>query len=314
VGYQTDLHNLNNISRLSNKEANMQMRSLTGKTVGTISWALVLGLLMLPGFARGYDFGPPDHRCGDPPDYFNCTECHDQFLVNSGPGSIDLTGLPTTYQPGAVYTFTVSNSQVGQRRWGFEITVIKSDGSRGGQLAVTNPDLMQLTANTTYNRDYLKHTTAGTFQGQPNGNSWQISWTAPAAGTGTVTFYQAGNCANGDTTNQGDYIYTISDSLPEEPNGVIGPVMAQPYTADLLTAYPNPFNPDVMLNLASRPGQTAQIQLVDVWGRLVEDFTVNTGEGLTRIPLHLETLPSGLYLARAFTPQGQAVVTLVKAK
>jgi hypothetical protein len=309
-----NLHNLNNISRLNNKEATMQMRSLTRKTVGAVSWALVMGLLLLPGYVHGYSTGPPDHRCGDPPDNFNCTMCHTSFPVNSGPGNIHLTGLPTAYQPGTVYIFTVSDSQASQIRWGFEITVTKSDGSRGGQLAVTDPNLMQLSVNTTYNRDFLKHTAAGTLEGQPNGNAWQINWTAPAAGTGTVTFYQAGNCANGDGTNQGDYIYTLATALEEAPNGVIGPEIAQPYTVDLLSAYPNPFNPNVTLNLATQPGQTAQIQLVDLWGRILEDFTVNTAEGMTKVPLNLEYLPSGLYIARAITRQGQAVITLVKAK
>jgi hypothetical protein len=292
----------------------MQVGYVTGKTIGVISWALVVGLLLLPGYVHGYSSGPLDHYCGDPPDFDNCTQCHASFPVNSGPGSIHLNGLPSAYQPGTTYTITVSDSQATQTRWGFEITVIKADGTRGGQLEVVNPTYTQISVNTTYNRDFMKHTSAGTFPGQANGNAWEIGWTAPPAGTGTVTFYQAGNCANNSGTPLGDYIYTLVTTLDEAPNGVIAPEIGQPYAVDLLSAYPNPFNPDVTLSLATRPNQIAQIQLVDLWGRILEDFTVSTTSGVTKVPLHLESLASGLYIARAFTPQGQTVITLVKAK
>ena len=56
----------------------------------------------------------------------------------------------------------------------------------------------------------MKHTSAGTFAGTPGPTSWQYQWTAPAASVASVTFYAAGNAANGTGNTSGDYIYTQS--------------------------------------------------------------------------------------------------------
>jgi hypothetical protein len=272
-------------------------------------------MLLLPALAIGYSSGPLDHFCADPPDFQNCTACHSSFPVNSGSGSLELLGIPSSYTPGTVYDLTVDLSQTGPTRWGFEITVIKADGVRGGQLEVVNVVQTQLSANATYNRDFMKHTTAGTFAGQTSSASWPIRWTAPVIGTGPVTFYLAGNAANNSSTNQGDYIYTINVTVPEVVNGIVGPPYRQPESLEILTAYPNPFNPDVTLNLAAQPGEEVQIELMDVSGRRLDIFTLNAGSGGTmHLPLNLDYLPSGLYFARAYTRQGQSVITLVKSK
>jgi hypothetical protein len=176
-------------------------------SITKIAAALILGLILLPGMVLGYEFGPPDHRCGDPPDYANCTLCHNSFPVNSGPGSVTISGLPTSYTPGNTYTFTVTTAQTGQSRWGFELTVIQASGSRGGQLVVTDSLHTQISVNVPLNRDFMKHNTPGTYPGTPSGHTWTMNWIAPIAGTGTVRFYVAGNAANNDTTNQNDYIY-----------------------------------------------------------------------------------------------------------
>jgi hypothetical protein len=226
-----------------------------------------------------------------------------------------LQGLPANYSPGANYTFTVALAREGQSRWGFEMTAIKADLTRGGQLAVINTTEMQLTVSSTYNRDYLKHWSAGTYPGTPSGHNWQISWTAPPAGMGTVTFYLAGNAADNSGTNQGDFIYTTTATLPEGLVGVVEPVYQQPETPQLLTAWPNPFNPQVILNLSAQPWETVHLDLLDVAGRLVDAFILNSdARGEIRLPLDLGYLPSGRYFARASTHQGQQVITLIKAK
>jgi uncharacterized repeat protein (TIGR01451 family) len=56
-------------------------------------------------------------------------------------------------------------------------------------------------------RQYIQHTSAGTFIGQQNTASWTFNWTAPPTDVGFVTFYAAGNQANNDGNTSGDYIY-----------------------------------------------------------------------------------------------------------
>ena len=37
----------------------------------------------------------------------NCTSCHGDYLLNAVGGSIAVTGLPSTYTPGASYPFSI---------------------------------------------------------------------------------------------------------------------------------------------------------------------------------------------------------------
>jgi hypothetical protein len=189
----------------------MKRRNLVPKIQFSI--ALIITLTFLPGMVLAFSGGPPDHVCADPPDYTNCTMCHSSFTVNSGAGYVALTGLPTAYTPGTTYPISVTTAMTGQLRWGFELTAIKADGSRGGQLVVTDPTNTQLSVNVTYNRDFMKHTSAGSFPGTPNSHTWTASWTAPIAGTGTVTFFLAGNAANNSSTNAGDYIFIMNTNV-----------------------------------------------------------------------------------------------------
>jgi hypothetical protein len=81
-------------------------------------------------------------------------------------------------------------------------------------------------------RQYIEQTTDGSFFGQHNGASWTFQWTAPADVVGVITFYVAGNQANGDGSSSGDNIYfnfaaaqPVSVSMPQlrlEQNGPSG--------------------------------------------------------------------------------------------
>ena len=67
---------------------------------------------------------------------------------------------------------------------------------------------------------YVSQTTAtqdGSFAGTSNGPvTWTFQWTAPALGTGPVTFYAAGVAAdNSQDADQGDFTYTTSVASSE---------------------------------------------------------------------------------------------------
>src|SRR5262249_35106842 len=63
---------------------------------------------------------------------------------------------------------------------------------------------------------YIEHTIAGTAPGQKDvGPVWSFNWTAPPAGSGTVTFWVSGNAANNDQNNTGDFIYNTPAASPE---------------------------------------------------------------------------------------------------
>ena len=99
--------------------------------------------------------------------------------------------------------------------------------------------------------DYIKHTLAGT-----GNSSWKVQWTAPSkAVAGPVTFYAAGNDANGDGSNQGDTIYTVTQTITEE-----GPTTEDP-------------EPDIEANQQDGPVIVAQ------GDRLVVTCSLEAGDG-----------------------------------
>ncbi len=140
--------------------------------------------------------------------------------------------MPPTYVPGQTYDITVRHTNTDQTRvrWGFQLTALDASDEKAGHLAPLD-ELTQVLDNQGPfpNRQYIEHTSQGTFFGQQNGAAWTFRWTAPATDVGPVTFYAAGNQANGDGNTSGDNIYftfAASTFTPPAPdfNVTITPV------------------------------------------------------------------------------------------
>lgn len=159
-------------------------------------------------------FGPSASHT-DAPGEDNCTACHVTFPVNSGGGSVTITGLPHDYLPGQQIQLTVRTTHDGASLWGFQMTAINSQGQTVGTftLPTQNPAKMQ-TINGLVNgqvRTYVEHTVDGLFTSGVFGyNTWTFTWTAPSQRVGKVDFYAAGNGANGLGSPGDDYIYTAA--------------------------------------------------------------------------------------------------------
>jgi hypothetical protein len=173
------------------------------KLVLTVTLTLVTGMTVW-----SFSGGPPDGATGAPGEVL-CTDCHTSFPANSGDGQLTLLGLPDAFDPGQTYTLTVSLADPGQQRWGFELAVKDDNDQEAGTITVT--DAVNTQASVTGGITYLKHTSTGTQNGTPDGPvTWSFDWTAPSKGRQVAIFYAAGNAANGNGNNQGDYIYNIS--------------------------------------------------------------------------------------------------------
>ena len=156
--------------------------------------------------------GPEPGYTGATGDLGTCVACHDTFHTeNVGPGSVNVSGGPIggIYQPGQQYMLTITVQQANRQRYGFQLTAIDKNLNRAGSFAAPTDETQVLAETGAGGRQYIEHTELGTasFGG---GHSWQVGWTAPATDVGTVRFFVAGNAANGDGTNQNDYIYTNS--------------------------------------------------------------------------------------------------------
>ena len=143
---------------------------------------LIFTIIFLPGFsfkAMAYPSGAPAGYTGSPGDGQNCKNCH-------GGSYATVTGWITSnipsagYTPGTSYTMTVTVSGSGKK--GFEVSPQDLSGLQLGTLAAgTGNHLVSGTKYVTQNSSGSSSSTV----------SWNFTWTAPAAGTGAVTFYGA---------------------------------------------------------------------------------------------------------------------------
>lgn len=176
---------------------------------------LILALGQLSFFVMANSAGPIDKTTGAPGE----TTCGDAIChgnLNVGSGNVTITA-PASYTAGQLLTISVGVSNTGQSRWGFEVTVLDGINNPVGSLLVTDPTRTQISKDIGTQREYIKHTLVGTDLGVLHtAPGWSFDWKAPASlGTGPVTFYVAGNAANGDGFQTGDSIYTTSALVTE---------------------------------------------------------------------------------------------------
>ena len=180
-------------------------------------WAvLVLLFVSSSGSVFAFSFGPPEEKTGAPNEG-TCADanCHTGNDLNASGGSLMLT-IPETYVPNEVYTIVVNLARAGQSKWGFEMTALDGNGARAGTFEIDAAGNTQLAeANS---KQYIKQTATGAAAGTNDAHSWEFEWTAPDADIGPITFYAAGNSANGNFAPTGDYIYTTqAESTPPVP-------------------------------------------------------------------------------------------------
>jgi uncharacterized protein (TIGR03437 family) len=191
----------------------------------------------LGAFAHSY--GPAPRLTAAPGDNSRaCTACHAGAALNSGQGSVKiLLQGGAFYSPGVKQRIAVQVSDPNQRRWGFELSARLNSNPETAQAGSFTPvdNLTQVICEDggplpcATGVSFIQHTSAGSRNGQRNGAIFQFDWTPPSTNAGPVTFYVAGNAANGDGTNTGDLIYTSNLQLtpvtPAAPTTTAGSVL-----------------------------------------------------------------------------------------
>lgn len=290
-------------------------RSLKLVTIGCFGLAVALYI----GWGAPVDAfssGPPPSRTGAPAlgtfaAELTCTACHTSFPLNSGPGLLTITGLPTSYTSNQEVTVTITITQPERVRYGFEATALDDQGRRAGTLVLTDATRTQLRDGTGNfeGRQYIEHTTAGTTPSGTNQNSWSFTWRAPEQSAGRVTFYVASNAGNGAGGNQGDYIYNASASV--QPAGLPAT------TVSAASFAPNaPLSGEAMAvifgsNLAATTASANALPLpTELGGARVR---VRDSSGMERDAGLLFAGPSQInYVLPAGTANGVATITVVR--
>jgi hypothetical protein len=260
-------------------------------------------MLAFTSLAVAYAAGPPDGRTGAPGEG-NCTQCHSSFPLDSGDGGFELyTDDEAFYVPGEQYTMNIEVFDPQAQRWGFELTIIDTAGEVAGTLSPMDGDTQ---VSSSGGRDYGKHTTAGTHEGDTEWSYWFMSWVAPEASTGTVLIFGTANAANGNHSSSGDYIYSFALAIDEDTSSSVDPFAS---FAFLNPNYPNPFNPKTSIPFSLEQDSYVRLSIYNASGRLVtvlEDGPMGAGShesNWTGKDSRGQSQPSGVYLAR-LTGQG----------
>lgn len=173
-----------------------------------LSFAAILMVFATSGIL--YTGGSPGGKTGSPGDVSNCTQCHGgtaQAQTGWITSNIPLAG----YTAGTSYNITVTATQAGINKFGFECTAEDAFGSKVGTLGI----LMGAQTQLANGNGSVTHKAAGTSGS--GSKAWQFSWVAPAASTGTVTFYAAFNATNSNGNTSGDAIHLSSLSVSPAP-------------------------------------------------------------------------------------------------
>ena len=226
----------------------------------------------------------------------NCTQCHAGTAL-SGTGINTITVLDgttpkTSYVPGATYNVALQISTAATKR-GFQIVGLKSDntqagvavGSGTGGTAITNG------AGAQAGRIYVNHTAVSSLS--PLG--WAFSWTAPSAGSGTVTFYVASIVTNNSTTVAGDVVYTSTHTITESAAGLTETVNSN---NNFMIGYNATSNAAVISFDAKQIANTT-FKLTDLSGKTLVstklgENSLGTNKMNVTLPEHLNT---GMYIA-----------------
>lgn len=243
--------------------------------------------------------GAPASMTGSPGDGNNCTSCHSgTATVQAGliTSDIPLTG----YVPGQTYTITGSITASGKTKFGFQISPQNASGALKGTMIVTNSTHTQLTNS----GKYITHKFGGT-NFMSGTASWSFDWTAPVAGSGTVTFYGSFNSTNSNSNTSGDLITLSTLSVSEDATVGIEDVENR---SDI-SVYPNPFNDELSVkSVAATENTVISVSIMDIYGKEIKKFdALQCNE-----PLDLQELATGYYMVRIESAEGITVKRVAK--
>lgn len=160
----------------------------------------------VPLLLLAFSSGPPPRVTGAPGDGL-CTQCH-TGTANLGRGSVQVIfpeGL--VYRPGIRQELTVRVADPAARVFGFQLSVrlgSNEASAQAGELSPTDGSTQVVRSGMLQFIQHTRPSATGVFT---------FAWTPPSMEVGAVRVYVAGNAANGDSTNQGDSIYTANYTL-----------------------------------------------------------------------------------------------------
>ena len=229
------------------------------------------------------------------PSEVNCTDCHGDFALNAGGGSIVLTSsnMPgMAYEVGVTYHMTVTVSKLGMPLFGVGIECLTTSNQNAGTLIITDAASTRIATKTVggVSRKNMVHTMNGGLIN--DSKSFNFDWTAPSTNVGDVTFYFCGVAADRDGNESGDYVYDGSMTIPFNINTGID---SNPKSKTTLNVYPTIITDKVNVNYLLSKNEYVVIRLMDSMGNVIREISDgNKSSGSVSFD-NLQGLSNGVY-------------------
>lgn len=264
--------------------------------------ALAVGSIFIVKFsssAGANATGAPTSNTGSPGDGTNCTSCH-TGSASSQAGLITSTIPMTGYVPGQTYTITGSITTSGKTKFGFQVSPQNASGDLKGTMTVTNSTNTQLISS----GKYITHKFSGTNFSSGTA-TWSFDWTAPAAGSGDVTFYGSFNSTNSSSTTTGDIISLSSLTVSEDLTTGIADMGEE---LNVISVYPNPVTDKIFVKNTADANAVMDVSILDVNGKVVKQ----SGNLQNNQAIDLTELANGYYMVRIETSEGTLIKRITK--
>jgi hypothetical protein len=224
---------------------------------------------------------------------------------------LDSAGISTThYVGGGSYTVKITgtnNTASSLPKFGFQISCIKdtipqaaptNEGTWPGPFAAGT----QYTAPLTYYlAGVVEHNTplAPTSGTGAKGTIYSetFNWTAPAKGTGTISFWGVLNAVNYNGTQDAGDLWN-STKITVHELGTTGISSIEDNSLDM-SIFPNPATAQATLTYTLKANRNVQADLYDIYGNKITPLfsdEQNTGEHQQMVNLSALNLKSGMYL------------------
>ncbi len=274
-----------------------------------------LGITLFLGNSNGRADGANWGNTGAPGDETlssgasrTCQTCHGtgqtqvslDIEVRDGSGE-----LVTAYVPNETYNVSVIINHADgpmPAGYGFQmVSLINSDDSDVNAWSNPSTNTKIATASNT-GRSYAEH------NGVSVTNTFEVEWTAPAVGSGDVTFYSSGNGVNENGTTGGDGADTNSLTLAEDTDTGINGV----YSAANLIVAPNPTQGFTNINLKDVANTSFTLDLLSVNGQLLSSRKIQVDHNNFQYQLPLNDLSNGIYFIRLANENGVLTERILK--
>ncbi len=255
----------------------------------------------------GYDCTGAETACtgsyANPSGCAAAAGCHGSAATSTITATIELDSAgvaKTQYKPGVTYTVKITGnngSSTTFTKYGFQLTSIKGAASaatvsNAGTWSTTVPTGTHLQAPGTYTLITIaEHSAPITMSGTSFSQSF--TWTAPATGTGTISFWGAANFVNNDgRANAPDFWNTGSLVVTEMPASTTS--IASTATGSF-KAFPNPVNNTLNLEFGNTEAGAYSVNVFDMSGKCISNQNIDATSANYVTSLNTSNWTAGIY-------------------